>query len=128
MFSEGISYIKPFFVRFFLNNLDIFLGRKLDQIYIVLKVQKNEEISLMLKEIDKIMQSYNFPVIYNEDHIPHISLASCAITEDSDWRKEQISKEDLKNLVEDTTENIQIYISKICCKVGERLNYFKLRK
>ena len=91
-------------------------------------MQKNEEISLMLKEIDKIMLSYNFPVIFNEEHIPHISLASSAIKEDSDWKKEQISKENLQNLLENPTENIQILISQICCKVGERLNYFKLRK
>lgn len=91
-------------------------------------MQKNEEISLILKEIDKIMLSYNFPVIFNEEHIPHISLASSVIKEDSDLKKEQISKEDLKILLENTTENIQILISRICCKVGERLNYLKLRK
>ena len=108
--------------------MDIFLGRKLDQVYIVLKMQENEEISLILKEIDKIMFSYNFPVIFNEDHIPHISLASSAINEDSNLKKPQISKEDLKDLLENPSENIQILISQICCKVGERLNYFKLKK
>jgi len=109
-----------------LENVDLFLGRNRDQAYVVLKIKENDEILLMIKEIDKIVQSYNFSSLLTEGYNPHISLASVAISDLKDLKKtEENLKKELKTMY--VNKNVPILISQICCKIGERLNYFKLK-
>ena len=116
-------------MRIFLEDIDIFQGRKGDQLFIIIKIKEKEGINLIIKEIDQIIASYNFPALFFENYIPHISLISANFIEIlEDVNKLNETKKLIKEIIKDyETKNFDVLISEVCCKVGERINYFKLK-
>lgn len=106
-----------------LESLDIFLGRKQDQLFVILKIQQHEEIDFIIKEIDQILKIYNFPPLFSENYVPHISLVSGTLKNNiSEFKvlktlKKKYSKE----------KTFHFFISNIYVKIGERITTLSLR-
>ena len=123
---ENLFYFQKFYVRLNLKDCDIFLSQNGDQFFAILKIQEKESIILIIKEIDQILQSYNFPPLFFDNYVPHISLVSAQINQDSIVFDENktVLKKILKGYV---NKNIEFLISTITCKIGERTTNIKLK-
>jgi len=121
-----LFYFQKFYIRLNLQDFDIFLSQNGDQFFAILKIQEKESIILIIKEIDQILQSYNFPPLFFDNYIPHISLVSAQINQDFNALDENraVLKKIAKGYVK---KNFEFNISKITCKIGERTNNFKLK-